>query len=76
MTSRTHKLRSYAARLRTENRRLTALSVAMRDGGFPLLASDVYKLAAKAGTFALALSHTADQVRDKRGASSTSMSSN
>jgi hypothetical protein len=68
MSSRSHKLRSYASRLRTENRRLTELSVAMREGGFPLIASDIYKLAVKAGTFALALSHTADVVRDPRGA--------
>lgn len=62
VSSRTHKLRSYAARLRTENRRLTELSVAMRDGGYPLLAADVYKLAAKAGTLGLAMSCTADHL--------------
>ena len=68
MSSRTHKLRSYAARLRTENRRLTELTQAMRDGGYPLLAADVYQLAVKAGTLGLAMSCTADHLRDARGA--------
>jgi hypothetical protein len=67
MTSQTYKMRKYANSLRAANRRLTELSVTMRDDGFPLLASDVYKLASKAGTMGLAMSCAADHVRDKRG---------